>query len=359
MRILDRYLLREFLLYLLLGLLGFLCIFAVVDVFEKIDVFLDHRAPLSMVLHFYLYRSPDVVVQVMPVALLMATFLALGQLNKFGELTAMRVAGLSLTRILRPVWWVATGCTLLALGLGELVVPGANRERDRIFDQQIRGIRDLQSIERADVTYLGSGGRVYLIRLYVVPERRMHQVVLQEFQGGRLIRRLDAVEGVWTGGGWEFRDGYVRDFRGGTEQVRHFDRLPRADLMEVPSDFAKESRRPEEMGFFELLQYLERLRASGSRVANYLVDLHLKLAFPLVNLIVVVIGVSLATRLRTQSAAQGFGLSMSIAFLFYGVMRTGQALGHNGALPPFVAAWLANLVFGAAGMVMLERARRH
>ena len=112
------------------------------------------------------------------------------------------------------------------------------------------------------------------------------------------------------------------------------------------------------MNYAELRAYVEKLRASGGRVANYLVDLHLKLAFPLVNLIVVMIGASLATRLRMQSAALGFGLSIAIAFIFFGLMRTGQALGHNGALPPYLAAWMADLIFAAIGFEMMRRAQR-
>ncbi len=129
-------------------------------------------------------------------------------------------------------------------------------------------------------------------------------------------------------------------------------------LGEVPADFAKEVRQPAEMNYLELRSYVDKLRASGGRIANYLVDLHLKLAFPLVNLIVVMIGASLATRLRMQSAALGFGLSIGIAFFFYGLMRTGQALGHNGALPPYLAAWMADLVFGAVGIAMMRQAQK-
>ena len=197
MRTLDRYLLREFGTYLALGLLGFITIFIVVDVFEKIDVFLDHRAPFLLVLRFYVFRSPEVVVRVLPVALLLATFLALGQLNKFGELTAMRAAGLSLVRILAPVFGVALVAVFVSLWLGEGVVPGANRERDRIYDEQIQKLRPEAVAERADVTYLGAGGRIFYMRLYVVAERRMHEVSLMEFKGGTLARRIDASDATW------------------------------------------------------------------------------------------------------------------------------------------------------------------
>lgn len=112
------------------------------------------------------------------------------------------------------------------------------------------------------------------------------------------------------------------------------------------------------MNYLELRGYVDKLRASGGRVANYLVDLHLKLAFPLVNFVVVLIGASLATRLRMQSAALGFGLSVAIAFIYYAFMRTGQALGHNGALPPYLAAWMGDAVFGLVGITMMAQAQR-
>lgn len=358
MRTLDRYLLREFATYLVLGLLGFITIFIVVDVFEKIDVFLDHRAPLPLVLSFYLFRTPEVVVRVLPVALLLATFLALGQLNKFGELTAMRAAGLSLLRILAPVFGVATLAVLGSLALGEAVVPEANQERDRIFDEQIQRLRPRAVTERADVTYLGTGGRVFYMRLYLIQEKRMHEVSLQEFRQGEITRRIDAAEATWDGRRWVFSSGFLRTFDGGKEHVEPFDHMAVDGITERPGDFAKESRKPDEMSYPELRDYVDRLRASGSRVANYLVDLHLKLAFPLVNLIVVMIGAPVATRLRMQSAALGFGLSVTISFLYYGFMRTGQALGHNGALPPYLAAWLGDIVFGAVGLGMMVQAQR-
>jgi lipopolysaccharide export system permease protein len=358
MRILDRYLLRDFLVYLGLGLLGFIVIFIVVDLVEKMDVFLDHRAPAWLVLQYFVNQAPYVVVQVLPVALLLATFLALGQLNKFGELTAMRAGGLSLLRILAPVFGVGVLCVGLSLVLGEFVVPVANRARNTIFEERIQHLQRQSPIERADITYLGGGGRIWVVGLYLVNERRMHDVSLQEFRAGQLTRRIDAVEANWERGRWVFVNGYVRSFVRGAENAEAFQRMGVDGLAEKPDDFAKEGHKPEEMNWFELRSYVDRLRASGARVQNYLVDLHLKLAFPLICLIVVVIGGALATRLRMQSAALGFGLSVAISFLYYGIMRACQALGHNGALPAYVAAWSADLVFGVVAVVMMAQAQQ-
>jgi lipopolysaccharide export system permease protein len=357
-KILDRYLFFEFVWFLILGLVGLVTVILVVDVIEKIDVFLDNHAALALVSRFYLFRTPEIIVHTLPIALLLATFLALGQLNKFGELTAMRASGLSLLRILMPVFAVAWGAVLVALVLTEFVVPAANREHDRIYDEEIQHVRREAETERSDVTYLGEGGRIFFMRLYVIRERRMHEVTLQEFRQGELIRRIDAAEASWDGKRWVFSSGYVRTFEDGRESARPFERMAVDGIAETPNDFAKQSRRPEEMNYFELAAYVTKLRASGARVSNYLVDLHLKLAFPLINLIVVMIGASLATRLRMQSAALGFGLSAAISFVYYVLMRAGQALGYNGVLSPYAAAWLGDATFGTVACAMFFAAQR-
>ncbi len=360
MRIHDRYLLREFLGYLALGLLGFIVIFIVVDIFEKMDVFLDHKASAVLVLDYYLNLTPDVVVKVLPVALLLATFLALGQLNKFGELTALRACGISILRLMAPVFAVAGICVVVSFALSELVVPGATRTRNQILQERIQHIQRSSHLERADVTYLGVGGRIWYMRLYLVREERMHEVSLQEFEKGELVRRIDASEATWDGERWVFASGFTRSFDAeGRETATAFQRLGVNGLAERPRDFAKETRSPDEMNVLELREYVGRLRSSGARVANYLVDLHMKIAFPFVCIVLVMIGGALATRLRMQGAALGFGLSIAIAFLYYGFLQAGKAFGHSGLLPPYLAAWMGDIIFGTIGVIMMWRAQQH
>jgi lipopolysaccharide export system permease protein len=358
MKILDRYLLREFTAYLALGCIGFIAILLVAELFAQVDVFLDQHTPPLLIARLLLFQAPEKVVQILPVGMLLATFLALGQLNRFGELAAMRAAGLPLLRILAPVFGVAALGTIGAFAFNEMVVPQANRERDRLLHQDIEHVRMEEAGERADVTYLGEGGRIFIMRLYLVREKRMHEVSLQEFHHGALWRRLDAAEASWDGARWVFSSGVVRSFENGQEHARPFERMAVMGIRERPEDFARENRNPAEMNFFELRGYVDRLRASGARVAGYLVDLHLKLALPLVNLVVIMIGGAVATRLRSQTVALGFGLSIAIAVVYYAFVRMGQALGHNGAFPPYLAAWSGNVLFGTVGAIMLWRAQQ-
>lgn len=354
----DRYVLREFMLLLALSLIAFVAIFAIVDLFEKIQEFMDGHATAWTVARYYAYKVPYVVVNVLPIALLMSTFLTLGQMSRFNELTAMATAGVSTGRIIVPLLIVALAAVGVSFALNEAVVPEATRRREAIIDGEVRRRQVREPSEFANVSALGRDGRVYLVKLYLVHEKRMHDVLVTELRRGAIVRRVDARSARWDGSQWVFEDGVARIFGPDGEEATPFDRLAMPELSEQPEDFQKAPERPDEMGFIRLADYVERLRQSGLRVEKYQVQLDLKLAFPWINFIVVVMGAALAARLRNPNAAIGFGISVFTAFFYYGLMRAGQALGQGGSLPPLVAAWGANAVFGALALGLFISAQR-
>ncbi len=357
-RILDRYLLREFLVSFSLALLFFISIFIVVDVFEKIDTFIDHKASIVSVVEFYVFGIPYVVVLVLPVAMLLGCLLTFGHLARRNELVAMSVSGIDLLRTAAPVLILALVFCGVSLAMGELVVPAGNRAKENIMKTTIKKMPPYPATRRANVNYLGAGGRIFLIKVYDTVEKSMREVVIQEFGSNTLLRRIDAARAVWNGTEWVFRDGFIRSFEGGVEHASQFSTLTIPGLRERPEDFAKREAEPDEMNFVQLLRYVNRVKESGGRIQKYLVELHMKLAFPLTNLIVTLVGVSLSTRVRRGTLALGVGLSLLISFTYYGFLKTGQALGHSGTLPPVLAAWMGNLFFGALGIYLLTRARR-
>ena len=358
MRILDRYLLREQILSLVMGLVFFVAIFVVVDVFEKLDSFLDNKVPLPVVLHFYLVSIPGIVTMVLPMSMLLSCLLALGQVGRHNELTAMQAAGIGVTRVLLPLYVFAFLVSASVFTVNETVMPGMNALRNKIY----RGDIKKESLEgasvRTNLAYLGSDGRTFLIRSYNIPERTMREVVIQQIRQHTLNGRIDAESATWEKGRWVFRQGFVRRFDREGEHAAHFNELVIPGLKESPESFEKAEEDPKALSYWELERYIQRLKQSGSRVQKYLVELYLKISFPLTNFVVVLIGTALAIRVRRGGLAISFGLAVFISFVYYAIIRTGQALGHSGTLPPLIAAWLGNLVFGVLGLELLRRARR-
>ena len=354
--LLDRYLLREFLFYYVLALVGFVAFVLLFDAFEKIDTFIDYNASAGEILRFYLYSLPYKGLLVGPVAPLLATFLSLGAMTRFQETTIIKAAGISLYRFLLPLYVLGLLISVASFFVSEFVMPEANRRARRIMHEEIkhRSSRSLGS--RVNVTYLGGENRLYVIRRYDIPRRTMVDPSVQEFDGERMRRRIDAETAVFRDGAWVFLHGIERTFAAdGTETAVEFDSL-RVNVPERPADFAKEKARPDEMSYPALRRYAERVRQSGSSVQRYETELNLRLAFPLVNLVVILIGSTLAVQIRRGGIALGFGFSLAIAFGYWSLIRAGQVLGNNGTLPPVLAAWLGNIVFIALGIAMLYRA---
>jgi lipopolysaccharide export system permease protein len=353
--VIDRYVLREFWRYYILSLGGFVGFILLFDAFEKIDTFLDYDATGGEILGYYWNLLPMRALVVAPIAPLLATFLCLGSMTRFRELLSLKSAGFSLYRLFAPLYLTGMFLAGISFLVGEWVMPPANLRAREILEVDIKGrtMRNLGS--RINVTYLGKDNRRYVIRRYDVPRQTMIELTVQEFSQGRLSRRLDAAKAVYEDGGWVLIDGLERRFDASDrESAVPFDSL-RADFPEEPEDFAKPNVKPEEMSYPELRNYSQRVRESGSSVEKYDTELHLRLAFPFANVVVILIASSLAVQIRRGGIALGFGFSLAIAFAYWCLIRAGQVLGNNGTLPPLVAAWLGNFVFLGFGAFLLVR----
>lgn len=359
LRIHDRYILSGFLRNVLLGLVAFTIIFITVDVNEKIGSFIDHNAELFDVVSYYLYKIPWIVVLILPVSVLLATIFSLGRLARENELTAFIASGTSLVRVASPVIIAAFFISLLTILLGETIVPQANRRGENIMLVEIEKQKARASYRfKNNLHYQGEGNRVYYADKYDLRLSVLLGAVVQEYDGSRLRRRIDAQKAFWDGEKWIFMKGAVREFLETGEHITTFDRLPMPELPERPEDLAKEEIEPEEMNFTELKDYIDKVRRGGGLIDKYLVDLYVKFSFPFTSLIFAVIGTALSSARRKPSMATGFGLTLFISFTYYGILRIGQALGHSGVIQPLFGAWMGNIIFLTIGGVLLYRANR-
>ncbi|HEX5133098.1 MAG TPA: LPS export ABC transporter permease LptG [Candidatus Krumholzibacteria bacterium] len=357
-RIHDRYLLSRFLQIFAYSVMAFVLIYITVNVFEEIDNFIDHEASARNVVRYYLYSIPFVLTYVIPVSLLLGTVFAMGVMARRNELTALLASGVSITRIAAPIFAFALLVGVTSVYFNDAVVPRANRIKSSVKSHDIEGRERVNPDLKTDFRYLGAHGFVYLAQSYSHANLSLFDVVVQQFDNNTLVRRIDAKRARWREDHWLFLNGYERTFEGREEHVERFDSLTIPEITETPDDFAEEEIDEEDMTYRELSHYIDRVRRSGGTVDQYLVDLHFKFSFPFAGAIFVLIGVGLASGKRKPSIATGFGLTLVVAFLYYAVLRVGQTLGHNGVLPPLLAAQLGNIIFVAIGLWMLRRADR-
>lgn len=356
-RIHDKYLLQRFLKIFLYSVLAFVVIYITVNVFEEIDNFIDHDAKLHHIARYYAFSIPFVLTYVVPVSLLLGTVFAMGILARRNELTALLASGVSLTRVAAPIFAFAILTSVVSVFFNDVVVTRANRKKNDIMRHDIEGRQRENPDVKNNFRFLGAGGFVFLAETYSHENLALYDVVVQEFDGNTLERRIDARNAKWNGSRWVFSNGFIRTFDGG-EHLEAFDTLTVPEMTEEPDDFAQEEIDEEDMTFAELRHYVDRVQRSGGKVQKYLVDLYFKLSFPFAGSIFVLIGVALSSGKRKPSIATGFGLTLVVAFVYYAILRVGQTLGHNGVLPPLLAAQLGNIIFLGIGLGMLRRANR-
>jgi lipopolysaccharide export system permease protein len=357
MAIIHRLLLRTFLRYLLYAMVGALILFTLVDLLEHMGSIVDNAATTDEVLRYYLYKAAWIVDIVLPIAMLMATLFSVGQMARYLELTALFAAGWSLLKVTRPLIVLAVVVSTLSLAWREFVLPVANVNRERVWEVDIHGrpetIRPTQNI-----ALTGPDGRLYYARRYDPATSQLTGLKIVSRQGSRVTERVDAARAEWDGAHWTLIDGTRRVFDGDVERLTAFDRLTAADLSIVPRFFERDRIAQEDMNIRQLREHVDLIRQTGGDPRSAEVDLQFNLAFPLVNLIVVMMGLVLASGPRKTTVASGFGLTIAISFGYYLFMNFGRALGHAGAVPPVPAAWAGNVFYGLIFAGLFLRARR-
>lgn len=359
MKLINRYLLSTFLHILLLTLASFTGIYLLIDFFEKIGTFLDHRASANQYLSFLLNSIPIIISQVLPLAVLMTMVLTLGSLGRTNEITAMRACGLSLWRIIRALMVLALLVSGLQLIVNEELVPINARNLNQLLEVELQG-KSRQALAQGKIWYRDQGRIIHIVQ--AEPQGSTLQgVTIYQLDGkARLERRLTAATARYRQGGW----------RAATVTIMNFDPVD-GDLLQSdvkndqvlelgrsPEDFSSGSSKNNEMTFKQLSRLVRKLQAEGFDATRHLVDMHGRLAAPFTCLIMAFLGVPFALqRGRGSSIAVGIGLSLGIGVIYFILQSLVLAFGYSGALAPVVAAWAVNVIFLLVGIWLLLNIR--
>jgi len=356
--ILDRYLVREYLVLMGIGLAVAATLFVVIDLLQTLDRFIRIKPPLLYVFEHFLFRVPAALHDGLPVVTLVATIFLFLALARYHELTAMKAAGMSLYRVALPILLVGLGVAFVSGLFQEIVLPRLNEWGDEVDRVKIRGQlpRHLQSRER--LWLRTSDTRFYRIELLAPGTGDMYgMTVLEVDPTFRLLSRLDARRAHVTPEGWEMTDGAFREFGPKGEVSTIPFAMTALDMQEDLDDFTKIQKPIAAMSYWELKDYIGRLQATGFQVKKYLVELYSKLSFPLVNMIMVLVAIPFSLQAPRGGRLFGVGLAIAIMAGYLVVHYIALAFARADLLPPLLAAWTANIIFLGLGTSLFLRAR--
>jgi LPS export ABC transporter permease LptF/LPS export ABC transporter permease LptG len=353
---LDRYVLRIFARVLVVVLLASTTIYVVANFTDLVDEVLRNDVPTSVVVDYYKYLSLQIVDQILPVVVLLTTLIAFGLLSRSSEVVAMKAVGVSLYRLALPVLLAGALLAAFDVVLGSAVLPHSNTRVVELKDE-IRGVERIRTYRRADQQWVyGRGGYIYNYQYY--DQRRQSLQHLHVFhidpKSHQLQGMLFAERAAYRGGRWEATGAWTRAFDDGRPGAfRSVPGLHVLDLPEEPSFFDTEIKRPEQMSFAEHLAYLERVEEGGQEAPDVEVELHNRVAMPLMCFVMALVALPFAFRLGPRSGAlYGVGIALVLGMTFYGVIAMFSTLGEAGALPPAVAVWSPNLLFAVFSLYL-------
>ena len=363
--IFDDYVMREFLTTFGLVLLSFVAISLIFNFFELIGDIFRNRTPLFTVGDYLLNLIPYMLYNLTPLCALLSVLITLGSLSRTSELTAMKASGVSLYRLIAPLLALSA---VLAVGLfafDEFYLPTANRQQESLRSI-IKG-KPAQTFLRPDRKWIsgqqdsvGDPARIFYYQFFDPDKDVFANLTVFEFQphSFHLSRRIFASSAHWDAHlhQWILENGWQRTFQGDSvSKYEPFTLNTFPEIHEQPGYFKKESRQSQEMNFGELRSYIQDLQQSGFDTMRLRVQLNRKLAYPLITLVMAIFAVPFALTMGKRGSLAGIATAIGMAVAYTVVASIFEAMGNVNALPPTLAAWSPDLLFGMAGAYLLLR----
>ncbi|MEA2040813.1 MAG: LPS export ABC transporter permease LptG [Thermodesulfobacteriota bacterium] len=355
MKILTKYFSREFLKLFGLFLFSFLTMYLVIEFILKIDDFID--ADVSTVLMFsYLFNNiPFIMVQLTPLATMLSVIVMLCLMERHNEIIAAKACGINIFELSKPLILVALLISLSVFLVSELIVPHTSTKSNEIWEIDLKNKAERRLYIQNHIWYKGSNS-IYWIGRFDSKRKTMENLTLYFFDDSfRLEKRIDARKAIWTGDKWEIREGIIQKII--NEDRYSLKRFSEIDLSlpEKPDAFLRTMKQPEEMSYWQLKRYARRVQVEGYDATEYLVDMNIKLALPLINVMMILIGIPIALGLKRGGTPMAVSLGIGVCFLYYVFVGFSRSLGFSGMLPPLISAWLGNGVFLLLGIYLMIR----
>jgi lipopolysaccharide export system permease protein len=355
MKLLDRYVLRQFLVTFVMLVLGIPLLFIIADITDNIDNYLGKGVTLGKLALSYVFQFPKFIVYAFPIAALVATVFTIGGMTRHQEITAAKAGGVSFWRLFLPVGLVSVALAASAFGLSE-VVPVALQKRAELLGEAPQRAAG----PRINFVFQTEREGVLTARRLDAMTGEMIELTLERKATARAPGvHVMARRAVWQkGSGWRLEDGWRRELLAdGTERAAAFERLALPGLVEDPEDLLAEPRDPEMMRYTDVSRFIGAIERSGGSAAGLRVERAQKIAVPAAVIVIVLFGAPLVTSAGRGGTAYGVGISLGITIVYMLMFRVGKAIGGSGAVDPVWAAWAPNVLFLAAGLVLLARVR--
>lgn len=350
MKILDRYLIKEYLKAFIIGFFFFSALVVIVRLLDKDIKHFDDNIDYLTAVKIVLFQAPRRIMEIVPVSGFVAIFFALGRMVRNNEFVAMKAGGISVYRILSPVVIVTLIiCVFFALFYDRFASPVYHEAN--LLQKKIRPRYGRQLV------FKGKNNRDFYSHSIDLENKKIRKLTIWESDGaGELEQIIYAKEATWTQTHWELTDGDVRYFENNAEVGYETYEKRTIERYEDPVRFIGNDKDPKAMTIKELKDQIAYKKEAGqiSRIEH--VKLHHKRAYPYAAVVVVLLGAPIAIRFGKAGFFAGLVIAFFLVFIYWALsFATFEGLSENGKLHPFLACWGANILYGIVGCILIWR----
>ncbi len=358
MKIIDKYLIKQFLQTFFFGIIAFTLIFVIINMLEHLGSFLDQNVSFPVILHYYVVFSPDIIKLMTPVSVLFAALFTAGKAANLSELTAIRSSGVSLYRFMAPFVAATILISIFSVYFSGYIVPMANRTKHNI---EMTYLNSDYNFSGTNIFFQDTRTRLVSISFFDQSRNQASRVSIEQFKKNDLtdmISRIDAARLVYdsVSHAWIAHNGVRRTFQGKLQHAEYFKRMTLSDLNFTPAELKTKQEKPEEMNLSELGDLISQIKRAGNDPTSAQIEYYSRFSFPMASLVVVLFGLPISTNKRRGGLAVQIGINILVTFIYLVFMQISLAFGKNGSLSPFLTAWSANIVFLGAAIFTIPRA---
>lgn len=356
-KIIDRYIMKKFILTFFLALVLIIGIVIIFDISEKIDDFVSNSAPLkAIVFNYYVNFIPYFMNMFSPLFVFITVIFFTSRMASNTEIVAILSGGISYGRMMVPFLTSALLIATLSLSLNLWVIPRANADRLKF---EAKYIKHHNVYKRNDIHYQIAPGEFVYVQSFSEWNKTAYRFTLETIDGGRMMSKLSAESATWdsTNGAWKLRNYFLRDFKSGMGDVVKAG--PQMDTV-IPLtivDFYRNEKTVQSLPAQALNELIATQKMRGdSSVIHAQIEKHTRLAMPFSAIILTIMGVSLSSRKKRGGTGWNIGVGIALAFSYILFQRFAQMFVMTGSMSPALAMWLPNFLYAIIAAILVKLA---
>ena len=363
MKIIDKYILKRYLVTFTVMLIMFIPIGITIDVSEKVNRMIERKVPISAILIYYGDFTIYFANLLFPIFLFLSIIWFTSKLANNTEIIAILSSGISFSRFLKPFIYGAVIVSVFSLLMGFFLVPKASKGFNDFRYEFLKGTNN-QTRETSDIfRQIKREGKIeenIYVSNYNYISKTGFNFTYERFNDNVLVEKVNASRIHYN----EKTKNYTlynynqRIVGSINDQIRHLDKIDLTYNFE-PDDLTPVIYVAETMTIGQLNSFINKERARGNgNINTYLVVFYKKFSLPISAFILTIIAVAVSSMKRRGGMGVNLAIGIVIAFIFIFFDKVFGTLAEKSSIPPFIAVWLPNFVFGILAYYLLRNAKR-